>query len=174
MMFKKSWMTKIGVVAGLAVVTAAASAQSNGPLGLSVRLGVFLPTGTVGENLGHTWFAGGLDYKINTVPVSAPTQYAGLPSYLSISGDYYEKNGDRSIPVAVNYNMRVKGYVFSAGIGAEDTTYSGGNSTIGLSGQVGASYDFSSFTFPLFLQAKYFLSGKSEFRGVGVYVGARF
>ncbi len=173
-MFNKSWMTKIGVVAGLAMAGGVASAQSNGPTGISVRLGVFLPTGTVGENIGHTWFAGGLDYKINTVPVSAPTAYAGMPSYLSISGDYYEKGGDRAIPVVLNYNLRVKNYVFAVGLGAEDTSYSGGSSTIGFAGQVAASYDFTGMTLPVFLQAKYFFSGKDEFRGVGLFVGARF
>jgi hypothetical protein len=174
MKVNKSWKTKIGVVAGLAMMGAVASAQSNGPLGISARIGVFLPTGTVGENLGHTWFAAGLDYKINTVPVTTPTQYAGLPSYLSFSADYYEKDSDYAIPVALNYNIRVKQFVFSAGIGAEATQNGGGNSTIGLAGQVAAAYDITTLPVPVFLQAKYFISGKNEFRGVGLFAGVRF
>jgi hypothetical protein len=168
-------MTKLGVVAGLAILASAASAQSNGPIGLSVRLGAFFPTGTAGENIGHTWFAGGLDYKLSSIPVTAPTQAAGLPSYLSISADYYVKNDSHAIPVALNYNVRaMKNWVFSAGIGAEDMVEGGGSSTIGLAGQVAAAYDFTGMTLPVFLQAKYFISGKDEFRGFGVFVGARF
>jgi hypothetical protein len=93
---------------------------------------------------------------------------------LSISADYYERDDSRDIPIALNYNIRAKQFVFSAGLGPEIDHENGGSDTVGLGGQVGAAYDLTKFPTPVFLQAKYFVSGKEAFRGFGLYAGVRF
>ena len=170
----RNWIAKAGVVAVALGVAGAASAQTNGPSGISARIGVFFPTDDLAKDLGKTWFGFGADYKITRYSVDAPT--SDTLSYISISADYYEKGGTRSIPVAVNYNVRNGQLVWSAGLGVDFVRLPADNS-LGLSGQLGATYEFKNGSAPynpFFVQAKYFFSSKSELNGFGVYAGYRF
>lgn len=172
---RKTWIAKAAAVATVAACMGAASAQTNGPTGISARLGVFFPTSDLARDLGKTWFAFGADYKLSSVSVEpARGAYA---SYLSVSADYYEKNDLRAIPVAVNYNVRANQFVFSGGIGI-DFVRTLSDNTSGFSGQLAATYEFansgSTSNNPFFVQAKYFFSSKSDLSGFGVYVGYRF
>lgn len=155
-------------------VAGAANAQTNGPTGISARIGVFFPTDDLAKDLGSTWFGFGADYKLNRFSVGAPTQ--STLSYLSVSVDYYEKDDLRSIPIALNYNVRSGQIVYSAGLGVDFVrTFS--DDTTGLGGQLGIAYEFSnsnSPSNPFFVQAKYFFSSKSDLNGFGVYAGFRF
>lgn len=172
---KNTQFGKLAVVAGVLAIAGAASAQTNGPAGISARLGVFFPTQDAAQSIGKTWFAGGLDYKLSSIPLS-PTR-GEYTSYLSVSGDYYEKSGLRAIPVALNYNVRVNQVVFSGGIGADFVRVADDDSS-GFAGQLGVSYEFANSGKtaynPFFVQAKYFFSSKSDLNGVGLYVGYRF
>jgi len=158
-------------VAGACV--GAAGAQTNGPSGFSARIGGFFPTNSLASDIGGTWFAFGVDYKLNALSVSLPQ--TATQSYFGLSADYYAHGGDNTIPVAFTYNLRQNQMVFSAGIGPEfrnasDLTDNG----VGLSGQVGFTYEFGNTPTPFFVQAKYFLSSRSELSGFGVYAGLRF
>ncbi len=164
---------KIGMVSVAAACVAVASAQSNGPSGVSLRIGDVFPSSTDATSLGHNWFAFGLDYKINSLSASAPV--VGTQSYFGLSADFYSHGGDNDLPVALTYNVRQSGLVFSAGIGpdfrnAGDLTGTG----VGLGEQVGVAYDVTSGPLPIFLEAKYFFSSRPELSGLGVYVGVRF
>jgi hypothetical protein len=171
---KKNWVLKAGVLVAAFGVVGAANAQTNGPTGISARIGVFFPTDDLARDLGSTWFAFGGDYKLNRIGVNSPN--AETLSYLSISADYYEKDDLRSIPIALNYNVRSGQIVYSAGIGVDFVrTFS--DDTTGLGGQLGIAYEFSNANSPnnpFFVQAKYFFSSKSDLNGFGVYAGYRF
>ncbi|AIE86925.1 hypothetical protein [Fimbriimonas ginsengisoli] len=170
---RKSWIAKAAVAASVLACVGVANAQTNGPSGISARIGVFFPTNDLARDIGKTWFAFGADYKLKEIP--AP-EANGHVSYISITGDYYEKDGVRAIPIALNYNIRVNQLVFSAGLGVDFVRI--GTSSTGLSGQLGATYEFansgSTSYNPFFVQAKYFFSSKSDLNGFGVYAGYRF
>ncbi len=167
---RKSWLAMAGVAALLVAVPGVASAQTNGPMGLSARVGLFFPTSNLARNLGQNWFAFGADYKINRMAMSAPTE--DTLAYLSVSFDYYSKGNSSAIPIALNYNVRASQIVWHAGIGLDIVRF--GANTSGFAAQVGAAYEFGPGPTPFFLQAKYFFSSKSDLNGFGVFVGARF
>jgi len=166
---------KLAMMAAVLGVAGVAGAQTNGPTGLSARLGVFFPTSDLAQSAGKSWFGFGADYKLNSVNV-APARGEYM-SYLSISADYYEKSGLRAIPVAVNYNVRAAQLVFSGGVGI-DFVRVGNNDDSGFAGQLGATYEFANSgkttMNPFFLQAKYYFSSKSDLNGFGIYAGYRF
>ena len=167
---RKSWLAMAGVAALLAVVPSAASAQTNGPTGISARIGFFLPTAQLARNLGQNWFAFGADYKLNTANMAAPTE--DTLAYLSISGDYYSKGNASAMPIALNYNVRASQIVWSAGVGLDMVRL--GTNTTGFAAQVGAAYEFGPGPTPFFVQAKYFFSSKTDLNGFGIFLGARF
>lgn len=173
-------MFRLGIVTGLALASGLASAQvriNNGAsasTGLSLRVGVFLPTSTAGTNIGNEWFAAGIDYKLNAT--SPTTQMGVLPTYLSLSLDYFGKDDNTAYPLLINYNVKMQNIVYFVGAGVQETQLSGGNSkaTTSLALQGGVNYDLVKRPVPVFLQAKYMYSNYEAFRGVGVYVGIRF
>jgi len=152
-----------------------AGAQTNGPTGLSARIGVFFPTSNLARDLAAQWFAFGADYKLQNY--STGTVGQGMPSYISVSADYYQKGDTSAIPIAVNYNVRSGQLVFAAGVGVDFMRVLG-NGTTGIGGQVAATYEFAQSgktnSTPFFIQAKYFLSSKSDLNGFGVFLGVRF
>ncbi len=163
---------RAAMVAGVAAIATASMAQTNGPSGVSVRLGAFFPTNSASRALNSTWFAGGLDYKLKAYSVAAASE--STRAYLSISADYYESHGSRDIPVALNYNLRQDQFVYSVGIGP-DFRRLGTDGRVGISGQLGVAYDFGNNTqTPFFVSAKYYFASKNELSGVGAYVGMRF
>ena len=75
--------TKLATLAAVAVlsgVAVTANAQTNGPIGVSARVGLFLPTSSTNFS---SAFAAGLDYKISSFSVRSPGE--GLQSYLGVS-----------------------------------------------------------------------------------------
>ena len=170
---KISTITKIGAVGIATACICAADAQTNGPSGLSVRLGLFAPTSSDASDISRHWVDFGLDYKLNILAFKVPG--VDLKSYFSISADYYSHSGDNDLPVALNYNLRQGSIIYSAGIGPEfrnagDLTGTG----TGIGEQLGISYEFGSGPLPIFLQAKYFISSRPELSGLAGFVGVRF
>lgn len=163
--------TKAGIVALAAAFAGVASAQTNGPTGISVRLGAVFP------NTGDTLFAGGADYKFSNFSVDQARP--GYLSYLGVSLDYYGKDSNRyNIPLALTYNIRANQAVFSAGVGVDFSRVPGRDSNANFGGQVGVAYEFGNADpalnrNPIFVQAKYFFT-KESLNGLGVYVGIRF
>ena len=159
-----------GVALAAVCLAATASAQTNGPKGISVRLGAQFP------KVGDSSFAAGLDYKFKEFAVpQARNEYV---SYLGASLDYYGKDGDnRNIPLALTYNVRAQQLVFSAGLGVDFSTYRGDDKT-GLAGQIGVAYEFGQkegvTPNPLFVSAKYYFANQVDLGGFAIYVGYRF
>lgn len=167
---KTSRLASLAALAALTGVAATAGAQTNGPTGVSARVGVFFPTDS-GE-FGSA-FAAGLDYKLSRFSLRSPSD--GLQSYLGLSADYYGDGSNNNIPVALTYNVRSGNIVYHAGVGID--FYAGDDTGTSLGGQVGIAYEFGNAgeaNKPIFLQAKYFLTNKSQFSGFGLYVGYRF
>lgn len=170
---RKSVLTKV-LVGGLAVAGASiAGAQSNGPIGLSARLGIFFPTSRDTRDLtSPNWFAVGADWKWKEMPVSSVNP--DTVAYLGLSADYYTHGSDNSaLPIVVNYNVRSGQFVYSAGLGVDFVRANFGNKS-GLAGQLGVAYEFGNMPTPVFVQAKYFISSRSELSGFGVFAGVRF
>jgi hypothetical protein len=167
---RKSWIVKAGVASMILAGAALSSAQTNGPTGLTIRAGVFLPTSQLARAISNSWFTFGADYKFNNTSVSAPTM--GTLAYLGLSVDYYSSGNNSALPVAVTYNVRSGQLVWSAGIGIDFVRL--GANTSGLAGQVGVAYEFGTAPTPFLLQAKYFLSSKTDLNGFGLYAGVRF
>jgi hypothetical protein len=167
---RKSIISK-AAVAGLVVAGASiAGAQSNGVTGLTGRIGVFLPTSRLARDISASWFAFGLDYKLQSSSVSAPTM--GTLAYLGLSADFYSSGNNSALPIALTYNVRSGQLVWSAGIGIDFVRL--GVNTSGLAGQVGVAYEIGNMPNPFLVQAKYFLSSKSDLNGFGLYAGIRF
>lgn len=163
-------LTTLAAVAALTGIAATAGAQTNGPVGLSARVGLFLPTDSGSFS---TAFAAGIDYKISSFSVRSPGE--GLQSYLGASLDYYGDGDHNNIPLHLTYNVRSGNIVYHAGIGVD--FHAGNDTGTSLGGQVGIAYEFGhagSVNKPLFVQANYFLTDKSELSGFGFYVGYRF
>lgn len=161
--------TKMGLAVLVLGVAGAASAQTNGPSGISGRIGAHFP------RVGDTNFGIGLDYKFPSVDV--PDARGGYVSYLGASVDWYGRNDNWNIPLAVTYNVRNNQLVFGAGIGV-DFYKRGGDSKAGLGGQLSATYEFArsgeTAYNPFFVQAKYFFANQSDLSGFGLYAGYRF
>jgi len=163
-------ISKMGVAAAALMMVGVASAQTNGPSGISARLGAVWP------NVGDSVFAAGLDYKLASAP-TAPARGSYL-TYVGFSLDYYSRNSDNyNVPVAVTYNIRNNQFVLSAGIGVDFSNADGDGKT-GLGGQLAATYEFGSnegvTPNPLFVQAKYFFANEPDLSGFGLYLGYRF
>lgn len=167
--------TQVGLATAVLAVSCSsmAGAQTNGPSGISVRVGAFLPTNSIASDLSHTWWTGGLDYKLNAL--SARTPVTNTEAYFGVSADYYGHGSNNDISVALTYNLRQGPVVFSAGIGPDFRNASDLKDTgVGLAEQVGVAYEFGPFPTPIFISAKYFFASKPELSGVGLYVGVRF
>jgi len=168
-------LASFAAVAALSGVAATAGAQTNGPTGFSARVGIFLPTNKsdVGDS---TWFNFGVDYKLNHFNVASPKE--GTQTYLGLSADYYFSGSNSNVPVAVTYNLRQNQLVYSAGIGADFYNIDDINKTgTSVGGQLGVAYEFGNAgeaNKPLFVQAKYFFTRRSELSGFGLYLGYRF
>lgn len=166
--------TLVGLATAITAVACVnlAGAQSNGPTGISVRIGGFVPTNNLASDLG-TWFGFGADYKLNAL--SASTPITNTEAYFGLSADYYAHGSDNDIPVALTYNLRQGQIVWSAGIGPEFRNSTDLTSTgVGLSEQLGVTYELGHSRTPFFVQAKYFFSSEPELSGFGFFVGARF
>jgi len=162
---------KMLVIAGAMAIATFAVGQSNGPAGVSARIGAAWPSQGA-----DTVLAAGLDYKFKSIGVEQARN--GYLSYLGLSVDYYGENNDNmNIPIALNYNVRNNQLVFTAGI-SYDMLIVGGNRDNGLGGQIGVAYDFPESSamgsIPLFLAAKYFFAHNTDASALGLYLGGRF
>jgi hypothetical protein len=168
---RNRWIAKVGVAALVVGCAAGASAQSNGPTGISLRIGAFFPTAS---GVGGTFTAFGADYKLNSL--AANVTGSGMIGYWGISADYYSRGGLSNLPLVVNYNMRTGPLVYSLGAGIEFYNLDdfNGSSGTGFDAQAGVAYDITTKILPIFVQAKYYLASHDANRGFGVYVGVRF
>jgi hypothetical protein len=168
---RNRWIAKAGVAALVVGCAAGASAQSNGPTGISLRIGAFFPTSS---GAGGTYTAFGADYKLSSLPGNVTG--SGMIGYWGLSADYYSRGGASNLPLVVNYNLRQGAIVYSLGAGVEFYNLDdlNGSSGTGFDAQAGIAYDISTKVIPVFLQAKFFLASHDADRGFGIYAGVRF
>lgn len=162
-------------LAVLATLASGALAQTAEPIGLSVRAGLFFPSDGDAREEGATWFAVGADYKVSDLRFGGLNP--GYSAWTSISADFVSKGDYRHVPVLFNYTARNNAFYYTAGLGVgfvrRVTANNDVSNTTELAYQVGVGYDFARGATPLFVEAKYFGSGKSEVNGFGVYAGIR-
>jgi opacity protein-like surface antigen len=165
-------MVGAGLLLGAAVPT---MAQEVRPIGLSARIGLFLPSDSGTRNTSDdAWFAAGVDYRLRDLPSTVN----GRTSALTLSLDYAAKNEYRVLPVLVNYQLRQNELYFFGGVGIGfsrvDRGIFGGDSDTTFAYQVGLGYDFQQGATPLFVEAKFMGNEKSDLNGFGLFAGIRF
>ncbi len=158
------------------VVSAAvpALAQENKPVGLSLRGGVFLPTNSVTrDSTGNMWVGFGADYKVLSLKSNSNTNVADL----SLSFDYFGKGSLRHVPLLLNYQVSSGHIFYEAGGGIGFAKVPNGDvfdDRVRFAYQAGVGFNFSnSSTTPVFVEAKYIGSARSELNGFGLYLGVR-
>lgn len=152
-----------------------AFAQQEKPLGLSARIGVFLPSDRqTRNNSDDAWFTGGIDYKYKDMP----SGIEGSTSAITFSLDFAAKNEYRTIPLLVNYQIRSNDFYYFGGIGISfsrvDQGVFGSDSDTTFAYQLGAGYDFRQGPTPMFFEAKFLGNEKNELNAFGLYAGVRF
>ena len=165
-------MVSAGLVLGAAVP---ALAQEVKPVGLSARVGVFLPSDRTTKNRSSdAWFGLGVDYKLKDMPSSVE----GRSNALTVSLDYAAKNNYRSLPLILNYQVRQNEMYFFGGVGVSATRVDNGvfgtDSSTTFAYQLGLGFDFASGPTPLFVEGKFLGNEKSELNAFGLFVGVRF
>jgi hypothetical protein len=161
-------MVGAGLVFG-AAVSASAQEAANPPVGLSARIGVFLPTeDSTRDVASDSWFAAGVDFKLKDLATM------GGPGSFTVSLDYAAKNDFRLLPILLNYQVRQGSSYLFGGVGATFSRLGNGNSDTLFAYQIGVGYDYQAGATPLFVEGKFMGTEKSELNGFGVYVGVRF
>jgi hypothetical protein len=171
-------MNKVKFLAIGAVMVAAAVpayAQVAEPVGLSVRVGTFLPSEQAARNISRAWFAAGAQYVVSdTTPFSRP----GYRTEFAVSLDYTARNNYRQLPLLVNYIGHLSDRLsYSAGVGFAFTQTPAAGGTMDktrFAYAIGAAYDLQTTgRFPLFIEGRFMGNEKSELNGIGLFLGIR-
>lgn len=180
-MFQRCVVSVVAV--GLAAsMSGTATAQETKPMGLSVRVGIFMPTQSEARDLGSNWFSGGLEYKIKDLGFGIGDPSASTS--LTVSVDFMGKGQFQHVPVLVNYVGRRNEIYWTVGAGVglvrADEVVSIGlpvmretKSSTSFAYQFGVGYDFQQGRSPVFIEARYFGSGKNAVNGLGIFLGMR-
>ena len=157
-----------GAIAGAALLAVAVAGAQTSPN--AIRLGLFFPSnGDLKAATSDSWFALGLDHNFT----KGYFNVKGTSE--SISLDYMEKSGNRSIPVI--YNLIYpgeQGLSWFFGAGGVYKKFANASDEINLAAQVGVNYDLASVKLPVFVQVKYTYTGKDDYRGLSAYLGYKF
>ena len=165
-------MNKIAVLAVSAValaIAAPAMAQETKPMGLAVRVGLFFPSDAAAKAAGKSWFGFGVDYKLKDMNVGMGKSGAAL----SVSVDYFNKGGFRTVPILLNYTVRSSEIYYGVGLGFSMSKIPGVNDKARLAYSAAVGYEFQTGKTPLFVEARYHGNEKKELSGFAVYVGIR-
>lgn len=167
-------MLASAAVAAACAISTSALAQTTKPMGLSLRLGAFLPTSDAARNENRTWIAVGGEFKLKDVNfgMSQP----GMSSHLSLSVDYMGSGDFRSMPVLLNWVGRNNEFYYTAGAGytfGQNETAGGTEDRNAFAYSLGVGFDFSKGQTPFFLEGRFWGSSESDFNGFGLYVGVR-
>lgn len=170
---RKLWIA----AAAVAMLITPALAVDGGPVptGMSIRVGGFFPgDGGARDSEGDTWLGGGFDWKLpmNLFP-SAP----GTVGEYRISVDFFEKGSYRHIPIMVNYKGTTDRFYYLVGAGISITRSPGSPTTVNktvFGYQFGVGIDIMPGPLPIFVEAKFLGSTRSEVNGFTVCAGVRF
>jgi hypothetical protein len=163
------------VFVGLALgagLSAAAMAQYNKPLGLSVHAGFFFTGSDIANSVeGRTWFIAGGDYKLGDA------MYGGSQATYGLALDYIGKGSFSSVPVFLTYTVHFPELYVGAGAGPAFNHYNDGvtkgtSTDFGFGITVGRDLNYGKT--PAFIEAKYFGGSRRELAGFAVVAGIRF
>jgi hypothetical protein len=166
-------MVKLGLAAAMsAALVVPAMAQYAKPMDLSVRAGIFLASGDGKKFEGQNWFTIGLEKKLKDIPSANPDYMA----HWSVSLDYYGKGGFSNVPLLYNYVGRNSDFYYGvgAGVGFGRTQSAGSDSTLDFNYQLSLGRDLDFGGQPLFVELRYFGSGRTALSGFSVVGGIRF
>lgn len=166
-------MVKLGLVAAIsAALVVPAMAQYAKPMDLSLRAGLFLAQGDGKKFEGQNWFTIGLEKKMRDIATNNPDYMA----HWSLSLDYYGKGGFSNVPLLYNYVGRNPDFYYSigAGVGFGRTQSGSSDSTVDFNYQLSIGKDLNFGSQPLFVEARYFGSGRTSLSGFAAVVGIRF
>jgi len=158
---RTAFLAKTALVVGIAMAMAASASAQFAP-----RIGLVFPTSSNGSSAVGL----GMDYKLSALPGNVSS--GGTATYWKLAVDYYAHGGYSNLPVDLDFNFGGKGLTFFLGGGLEFEKTGGGTGS-GLDLQAGVTYNLSNLPLPLFIQGKYFMSSKSNLRGIGVYAGIK-
>ncbi|MEJ5171272.1 MAG: hypothetical protein WHU10_09810, partial [Fimbriimonadales bacterium] len=158
----KAWNGILAAVALLGL-SAVAPAQETQPIGLSIRAGGFFPSNSDARDEADVWFAAGLEYKLKDLYFG---ESEGYTSHLSLSLDWYESGDFRGLPLLLNYVGMKNQFFYSVGAGVSFAKWQkdfGGTDEDTLFGySVALGYQFQQGQTPVFVEARYFGSEKSD------------
>lgn len=165
---------------GLAVLAAPTFAQTTKPMGVSAKVGLFFPTANRAKSQGKQWLGVGAEYKLGDLKVANENDL--YSAHYSVSFDYFSKGSFTTFPLLANYVGRLQeGIWYSAGAGLNFTrelSTQGGTTTreskVGFAYAVGVSYDIKGQSMPMFVEAKYHGSSRSQLNGLILSLGVRF
>ncbi|MBX3112685.1 MAG: hypothetical protein KF857_11825 [Fimbriimonadaceae bacterium] len=163
------------VFVGLALgagLSAAAMAQYNKPVGLSVHAGLFFTSSDTANSVeGRTWFIIGGDYKLGDMT------YGGSQATYGIGFDYIGKGSFSSVPLFLTYTVHFPEVYVGAGVGPafnhyNDGVTAGSNTDFGFGLKIGRDLNYGKT--PAFIEAKYFGGSRRELSGFAIVAGVRF
>ena len=167
-------MTRTIMIIGALAVVSSAFTQVSKPTGLSVRLGLFMPSSSIGRNEGNSWFGGGVDWKIKEGMMGN----SGASGTYSVSADWFGKGSLSTVPVMLNFTSHNKESYWSVGAGVALTRdyvvvgavrNSRNKTNFGYTAALG--WEFQKGSNPLFVEGRYFGNSNSNLSGFGVFVG---
>ena len=144
-------------------------------LGLSVRGGLFIPTGS--KNVTSIW---GASYELMNL---GPLKGSISPGSINISADYYAPNShNRRIPILLNYKKDILSFYLSAGAGFSINTVrsslSDDQHSLSFAYQFSVGHNMLAGLVPLFVEARYLGAAGSKdvqsLNGIGLFAGVRF
>jgi len=159
-------------VTAMAMATAVPALAQRSTIGLSPRIGVFLPALEEGRDISDGWLAAGVDFDMGMFPLVPPGR-----ARTSLSIDYIQNGGNRSLPILINYVAPFGGNLYyTAGIGPTFTRAMAGSTheektyfAYGL----GVGMNIPQGTTPAFVEARFHGTELKRFNGFGLYVGLR-
>lgn len=154
-------------ISGGTVKSARVKADDQKLSGLSLRVGVFLPTEKSTRDVAESMFSGGVDFRLADIN-------RNISTFLSL--DFADKSGFRNVPLLFNAKEKLGPIYVIGGAGISFTrrpTDNGTEDKTRFSYEGGVGFDFGGET-PVFVEGRFIGSDIRQLNGVGVFLGVRF
>ena len=135
-------------------------------LGITVRGGLFLPSNANAIAVSKSWTAFGADLKLSTFAINSLSSNG----FYSVSADYIDKSGWRSIPATVNVNIVDGPFTYFAGAGVALTHNPTDVERYVPTAAVGATLSLAP---RISVTGKYNVTTRTAYNGFGFYVGVK-
>lgn len=171
----RALVSLFGLVALSVVAPSRAAAQDLPGFGVQVRIGYFWPANSRASAGKSQWFTVGAEFKVldDTFIMRNPL----TPGHFSFSADLMEGDGFRSVPLLVNYNVRVaENFTASAGGGVSFTSRPGFDDDASFAFQASLVYDWAIEGFPVLVRLAWngVSSVDRELDGFSLTAGVKF